>query len=367
MTTANQVQENIQKELADYCQQKEYQFFVSPESKDPNFIRTEISNLAERAIVNIYTSGKTVVQGKPTQLRKELETLKPQLENNSKGLPANQTSELKACSAIYDIMIPDMRGKIKDSWAELASNCESTNSPSPHISYRTKISNEKSSITVTQFNNGRLMLQGKTDYFFDSCCDNIEKIAHPSKKDVASRFVCSDQTALDAFVSKSTPDLIKLAEEETIKSLSSSFQFLDKADQDWFVASKCLCVAEIILPEYSALVMPSSKAFEGFCKKLLVKIGLFPQNHFDSKKATFGFLSDKNHPSRKAICAAQKHAETYLERVDLALDRYRNFMMHSDDSFVTRVETHEKALSIVKDIMKEQEELYEYFSKVFTL
>jgi hypothetical protein len=367
MAAINPNQERIQKELAIFCLQKEYQLIILPDSKDPNFIRVDISNLAERSNVNIYTTGKIVVGGKQTSLRKELEALKSQLENGLKGLLSNANPESKACSATYDIMLPDMQEQIKTSWTGLALNCETTNSPSPYISYRSKVTNANSNITITQFNNGRLMLQGKTDYFFDICCDQIEKIAHPSKKDVASRFVCSDQTALDAFVARSTPELLKLAEEETVKSLNLSYAFLDKFDQNWFVASKCLCIVGITLPEYSALVMPSSKAFEGFCKKLLVAIGLFPPNHFDSKKASFGILSDKNHPSHKTICAKEKYAETYLERIDLSLDRFRNFMMHSDNSFVTKVETAEKAISLVNEIMKEQEDIFGYFKNIFAL
>jgi hypothetical protein len=105
-------------------------------------------------------------------------------------------------------MIIDIRNRIKASWTQMAPHCDTTNSPSQYISYRSKLSKGKSNITITQFTNGRLMLQGKSDYFLDNCCDNIEKIAQPSNKDVAARFVSTDQTALDVFVSRSTPDLI---------------------------------------------------------------------------------------------------------------------------------------------------------------
>lgn len=367
MTTVDAIQESIHKEIEVYCQQKGYQLAIVSDPKDPNKLRIDISNLADRTIINIYSTGTISVQGKQNQLREEMEELKSRLENRPASSLIGSTPELKACSATYDIMIIDIRDRIKASWTQIAPHCDTTNSPSQYISYRSKLSKGKSNITITQFTNGRLMLQGKSDYFLDNCCDNIEKIAQPSNKDVAARFVSTDQTALDVFVSRSTPDLIQFAEDEVIKNLKVSYNFLDLHDKNWFIASKCLCLSEVVLPEYSAFVMPSSKAFEGFCKKLLIAIGLLPPNHFTSKGANFSMLSNKKDPTHVTICAKEKHVETYLEKLRVSLDQYRNFMMHSDSSFVTKVETPDKAISLVNDIYKIEEELFSYFSTVFRL
>ncbi len=367
MTIINATQESIHKEIETYCQQKGYQLAIVSNSKDPNKLRIDISNLADRTIINIFSTGPISIQGKPNLLRKEMEELKSRLENHPVFSSITSTPEVKACSATYDIMIMDIRDRIKASWTQIAPHCVTTNSPSQYISYRSKLSNLEGNITITQFTNGRLMLQGKSDYFFDNCCDHIEKMAQPSNKDVAARFVSADQSALDFFVSRSTPDLINLAEDEVIKSLKGSYDFLDLHDKNWFIASKCLCLSEVVLPEYSAFVMPSSKAFEGFCKKLLIAIGLLPLNHFSLKTANFSILNSKSDPKHVAICAKEKHVGTYLDKLRVSLDQYRNFMMHSDSSFVTKVETPDKALSLVNDIFKIEEELFTYFSTVFRL
>jgi len=359
--------DTFQAMITEYCQQKGYQHEIHSDPKDPNKIRIDVCNLSERTIINIYTTGKIVVQGKPNHLKKEFDDLKTQLEKGPISQIGSKKPDKKACNATYDIMISEIRELVKDSWSQISKHCETIISPSKYVSYVTKISNEASAITVTQFQNGKLLLQGKFDPFFELCCDHIEKLAKPSNKDVAARFVSTDQSAVDEFVAKYTPDMIGMAEREVKKCLVSSYGFLETHDQNWFIASKCLCLSGIMLPEYSAFVMPSSKAFEGFCKKILVAIGLFPQGHFDSKKANFANLSDKAHPLRVTVCSKDKYVETHLEKLRVSLDQYRNFMMHSDNSFVTKVETQERATNLVNEIMNAEEELFRYFGTVFEL
>jgi len=52
-------------------------------------------------------------------------------------------------------------------------------------------------------------------------------------------------------------------------------------------------------------------------------------------------------PKRKTVCQKEKYVDTYLKKISLYLEMFRNFMMHSDDSNVTKVETIEDALSEV--------------------
>jgi hypothetical protein len=364
MTTENTIQSTLLDRIELYCEEKGYQV---KSTSDPIKIRLDISNLSERTIVNVFSTGTIQIQGKKNPLFLEMESLKTSIESSHHISPSSSIQEHKHCCAAYDIMLIDVREHIKHSWNSVSSVCELTNNPSPYIEYRTKISRDKSIITITQYSNGKLTLQGKTDYFFDYCCDHVEKIAQPSNKDIAARFVSTDQVALDAFVAKYTPDLIRYAEEDVRKHLDNSFLYLEPQDQKWFIASKCLCYCGITLPEYSPFVMPSSKAFEGFSKKLIIGIGLVPPDHFSQKTANFGILNDKKNADRIKVCAREKYVDTHLDKLRISLDEYRNFMMHSDDSFVTKVENLEKAKSKVNDIMKTQKELFDYFNKVFRL
>ncbi len=151
------------------------------------------------------------------------------------------------------------------------------------------------------------------------------------------------QENLRIFTAKYTPELINIAEDNVRGKTGDVFNYLKSYDKKWFVASECLCLTKIPLPEFSPLVMPASKAFEGFVKKLLIGIGLFDSGHFKTKQGNFSALSQSDNPKRKAICAKDKHADTMLKKISLCLDMSRNFMMHSDDSKITKVDFQQEA------------------------
>lgn len=354
----------IAKVFIDYCNDKNYQ---SKQSEDSNYVRIEISNIKERTIVNIYNTSKILIQGSKNALKNEIEDLKGKFEANPQSFIKDDMPKAKACTTRYDIMLSDLRTEIKTSLNTIGDAIEITDNPYKAIEYKAKVTRNSDCIFLTQYPNGTLLLQGKTDKLFSDCCDNIEKIANPAEHEVIARFISSDEKGLEVFTSKYTPRLIELAETKVKAEVGAAYNFLEPYDKKWFVASECLCLTEIPLPEYSPLVMPASKAFEGFAKKLLVGIGLFPSDYFKLKTATFSNLNDKDNPARKSICAKEKHADTMLKKISLCLDVNRNFMMHSDESKITKVESQNEAAKKVNDIFDETKQIFEYFNGIFNL
>ncbi|HJH27497.1 MAG TPA: hypothetical protein C5S37_12235 [Methanophagales archaeon] len=364
MSQTNSITEKRAKVFIDYCKNKNYQINQSEESSN---LRLDISNLSERTIVKIYNTGTVQIQGKQNSLKTEMETLKVQIETNPQSFLGYETREIKACTQRYDIMLPELRTNIKESLNMLEAIEEITENPSSTIEYRAKITRNNFSINLTQYNNGTLLLQGKTDKLFEDSCDLIERIANPSDKEIISRFISSDERNLEIFAAKYTPALIILAEGNVKKKIGVVYDYLESYDQKWFVASECLCLTKIPLPEFSPLVMPASKAFEGFAKKLLVGIGLFETDHFKRKNANFSALNDENNPKRKTICNKEKYAGTMLKKNSLCLDTNRNFMMHSDESKVTKVDNQEDAEKKVNKIYEDAKEIFEYFNDIYNL
>ena len=356
---------NIAKVFTSYCDSKNYQFKQSEES---NNLRIDISNLSKRTIVKIYYNTGTVqVQGKQNSLKAEIEGLKKDFEANPQSFLGHEITEIKACATRYDIMLLELRTKIKASLDGLEAKLEFVENPKSNVEYRAKITRNDSSLTLTQFNNGTLLLQGKTDKLFHDSCDLIEKIANPSDKEVIARFISSDEKNLKLFAAKYTPQLIELAENSVKKKIGAVYDYLEPYDKKWFVASECLCLTAIPLPEFSPLVMPASKAFEGFAKKLLVGIGLFEADYFRTKNANFSPLHDSNNPKRKTICNKEKYADTILKKIGVCLDTNRNFMMHSDESKITKVDSQEEAEEKVNTIFKDTKEIFDYFNDLFNL
>lgn len=344
-----------------YCSKERYQ--CSP-MKESNALRLEISNLSERTIVKIYDTRKIQVQGPQNKLKAEFEKLKEDFEKNPRDFLGFEASEVvKSCAQKYDIMLTTLRVNVKDSWNSVTGvTVEITDNPAGATEYRAKITRNKLSLTATQYSNGTLLLQGKTDALWDECCDMVEKVAIPSEKEVIVRFISSNEKSLEVFTKRFTPELLELATTQIKEILGDVYDFLEPHDQKWFVASKCLCIAQVPLPEFSPLVMPASKAFEGFAKKLLVSIGLFDKDHFKAKNANFANLNDPANPKRKAICDKEKHADTYLRKLSVCLDTNRNFMMHSDESTITKINSQEEAEEKLRTIFKDTREIFDYFS-----
>ncbi len=187
-----------------YCDSKNYQF---RQSEELNNLRIDISNLSERTIVKVYYSGKVQIQGGQNSLKAEIEKLKEDFEANPQSFLGHEIPEIKACITRYDIMLRELRAKIKESLKTLEATIEITDNPNPAIEYRAKIARNDFSATLTQYNNGTLLLQGKTDKLFDDSCDLIERIAIPSEKDVIARFISSDEKNLEVLLTKYTLSL----------------------------------------------------------------------------------------------------------------------------------------------------------------
>jgi len=299
-------------------------------------------------------------------LKAEIEKLKEDFEANPQSFLGHEIPEIKACITTYDIMLRELRAKIKESLKTLEVTIEITDNPNPAIEYRAKIARNDFSATLTQYNNGTLLLQGKTDKLFDDSCDLIERIASPSEKDVIARFISSDEKNLEVFASKYTPELIILAEGNVKKKIEDVYEYLEPYDKKWFVASECLCLTKIPLSEFSPLVMPAAKAFEGFVKKLLIGIGLVDADYFKKKGANFSPLNNPS-PERRAICDKEKHADTMLKKIDLCIKTNRHFWMHSDESKITKVGLQEEAEEKVNSIFRDTKEIVDYFNGLYSL
>lgn len=346
--------------LLKHCKQKGYQ--INPnESKDK--IRFEISNGLERVIVDIYHTGAFVPGGSTKyKLRKEFDELKKVIDNNPEVM-LNEIRRKKSISVKYDVLEKVRGEKILEALKldEIVIEFES-DPPSTQV-YHGKIEMAECNTIITQYTNGTLLIQGKENDLFDRVCSIVEKILLPSEKDVALRFLSTDEKTMEDFMTIYSPKILEKAEENIKRILGSAFGFLEEYDRKYLIASECLVLANLNLPEFSPIVMPAAKAFEGFTKKLLVKIGLLPTGHFNVKGASFSILSDRNHPNRKSIIAKEKYAGSFLDSLANTLDMARNFMMHSDDSQVTKVNSHEEAIAKQSEICKSIVDLYEYFNQ----
>ncbi len=353
---ANQVANNAQGFFEAYCKSKKYQL---QKSVINNAIKLEISNNKDRTIVLIYHTGKIVMGGSKNTLKQEFESLKDQFEQT----PGAGEEKSKACTVNYDILLETLREKLKTSMVVPDADRELIVKPTGIIEWQLKFSRNRKSATLNQFKNGTLSIQGKEDDLLDEICDVVEKIIDPSEKEIVARFVSGDEQVLQ----KCTPEIIQVAENNIKTSLGAAYGFIEIHDQKLFIAAECLCLAKVPLPEFSPLVMPASKAFEGFIKKLSVSIGLCDAAHFQQSNANISFLNDTTNPRRINVCSRDKNIDALLKQVNACLTTNRHFMMHSDGSVITKVEKLEEGIEKARHILLDTKTVFDSFNKLFGL
>lgn len=346
--------------IDNYCQKKGYQV---AKSEVANGMRLDISNLSEKSSVILYNSGSIVPQGSPkSALHKEFQNLKLDLEQNPDLLKNMGVTTIKSCTQKYEIIISELQNNIKDGLTSLGYSVDLQSNLNNNEIYRAKIQHNSMSLNIIQYKTGTLLIQGKQNTLFDEVCTLIEKVAKPAGQEVVVRFIADNSDALNSFNALFNPELQNRATESVKAKIGfDTFTFIEEHDQKYLVASECLRLCNIPLPEFSPIVMPASKAFEGFTKKLVISLGILDSNHFASKTANFSIVKDKNQPRTKTVIEKDRYAETHLSRLILSLDMFRNFMLHSDDSTVTKVRTFAEAENKLNDLFKELKELYHYF------
>jgi len=354
--------EKIIKIFTDYATSKKYDI---KRSSAHGRVRLDISNLKETTIINFFANGNVQIQGKFNSLRQEFEEF---YATKSSEPSVHSSNSTRACSTTYTIVSAEMVAKIqKFIYETKVDTIKITEKPQENKLYVANIGKDKSSLTVTQFKNGTLFLQGKEDFLFDEYCTLIESTAQISEKEIILRFLSGDEEKLKEISERYTPDLISQAERVARARLGPVFDYLEPHDQKYIVATECLCLSKIPLPEYSALVMPASKAFEGFAKKIIINLGIVPPTHFNTPKASFQPLNDPKDPGRMKVCLLEKYVDKKLKELSVSLDKFRNYMMHSDSSVVTKVDSQLDAEKKVSEIYDEMVEKFKYFNGIVKL
>ncbi len=263
----------------------------------------------------------------------------------------------------YLIILPNIRFEIKKLLSEIGGDLKFVDNQNSVIEYAAKIKRDESSVTITQFTSGKLILQGKSDKLFHDSCDHVEKIINAPQKDVISRFMQfgEKKAELDSNI---TPESILRAEAVAKEKLGDAYFYLDEHDKKLMIAARCLCLAETPLPEYSPLVMPASKAFEGYVKKVAIDLGLVKLEKAKDKRG-FGFeILTNESAERSSLCKNHKNIDPTLIRLSSGIKTYRHFMMHSDNSSLNIITSYGQAEDKIDSITLDIRETYEFLNSL---
>ena len=353
----------IAKIFEEFCIDKKYQLNHKEEKYN---IRLEVSNgICPITVVNIYhKSNKIVIQGTSSTIMSELQLIKRNIEKDCDSSCREVTGGINPGNMSYSIISADVKNEIKKSLNEIQGDPNFKDNQNEIIEYIAKIRRDKSLVTITQFTSGKLIIQGRSDKLFHDSCDHVEKIIKASQKDVISRFIQIKEGKDKLVDLKITSESISKAEAITKEKLGEAYFYLDEHDKKLIIAARCLCLAEIPLPEYSPLVMPASKAFEGYVKKLTIDLGLVKIEKIKTKRG-FGFeILDNESPERQSLCKKDKHIDPTLKRLSSGIRTYRHFMMHSDDCTLSIINNYGQAEDKIDSINLDIRETYYFLNSL---
>ena len=142
------------------------------------------------------------------------------------------------------------------------------------ITYILDVTEENYHITVTQFNSGKLLLQGIDSLLVDKIKEIINIYAPISNKEEALTYVAKEK---QAETQKAIEQIIGFDEycDKAKKALSTdAYDYLSLTDKKQIVTAFGLLQAikenSIELPVYNPIVYPVAKAFEGFILKMMM-------------------------------------------------------------------------------------------------
>jgi len=263
----------------------------------------------------------------------------------------------------YTIINPDLQEKIKSILESIQANVQIKPVSQDNILYILKIIRNNSTNTIIQYKNGTLLIQGKQDPLFQEVCEFIESTANPSEKEVIARFISENEEALKEHSIKFTPKILEKAKQALKEKLGEVYNYLDDYNKKLFIVGQTLILYNLkYLPEYSFMVMPVSKGFEGFIKKLSVDLRLIEPTYW-TNNTKFSFLWDNDNAKRKLLCSKDHKIKNFLKRISSTMDMYRHFMMHSEDDSTHRIDTLQDALKKVDNLFSETKEIFDFFRR----
>ncbi|MEM4204518.1 MAG: ribonuclease HIII [Candidatus Methanomethylicaceae archaeon] len=240
-----------------------------------------------RLPVNFFNTGKIVVQGKPCEMKTALTEWANLIQAGLSpeaaiGAPAPQNRVAKY------LVIPDKIEKIHQVVLNLPGEVIEREVGGPAEVYRVEVRHEGYKVTITQYGSGTLMVQGLSSTHFDTVCEALDEHLSQSFVDRATRFIAGETERSTAAAYLEKPEAENEAACWLLEQINQDvLKFLYDNDRRTLLAAAGVRNAfqstSQSLPDYSVVVMPFAKSFEGFLMRLAVHLELTTEDALRQK------------------------------------------------------------------------------------
>jgi hypothetical protein len=154
-----------------------------------------------------------------------------------------------------------------------------------HEVYKADVRADGLRVTLTQFKTNTLLVQGRQSPLFDEVCSQLDAALVQAPAEHATRYL-SDEQAAQLKPHMDRPE----AEAEAWHWLEAELEgrdildYLYEHDRNTLIAGAVLLQAaeNLTMPDYSPLVMPFARAYEGFLIRLFISLGMIERGRLEA-------------------------------------------------------------------------------------
>ncbi len=306
----------------------------------------KVSDGVDICSVNVYTSGKITVGGKKTLLRQQIEEWRNFRQAQAPVAVGHVDEIAEENRATKFIVAQGKIDRIRSSIQELPGEITwREGDASEGQVYQAEIRTNGEKVVVTQYHTGTLMVQGRASALFDSVCDRLDQKLSQSMADRATRYIPEEKrrAALDRM---NQPEAETAALAWLIEQLGQgAYDFLYPHDRETLLSGTALLqtvqAIDLKLPDYSVLVMPFARAYEGFLVKLFIHIGLADKTEIEKNVQAIqvGRWLDE---LPDLIADSRRHGHI-ADDLKTAWTGSRHLMLHSDHVRQTKMASFDEA------------------------
>jgi ribonuclease HIII len=254
-----------------------------------------VTDGAHRLPVNFYTSGAIVPGGKAGDMKTAI-TEWANLQRSGLGAAsAGGTAQQRQNRSAKYLVIPDNMTKIRDEVVpHLPGEIMFKDPTGPADVYRVEVRRDDQRVTITQYSSGTLLVQGLSGPHFDTVCEALDEHLAQSFSERASRFIPGNDAERAAATSYlDSADSENEAARWLLEQITQNVRdFLFPNDKHTLLAAAGVrnAVQQLkqTLPDYSVVVMPFAKAYEGFLIRLAAFLNLTDETTLRQKATAIG-------------------------------------------------------------------------------
>ena len=240
-----------------------------------------------RLPVNFFHTGKITPQGKPCETKTAIVEWANLIQSGLVSTSDNSPTISQNRISKY-LVLPENFDKIREIIHHLPGEISEKDVSGPADVYRIENKLSGNRVTISQFNSGTLMVQGLSSNLFDSVCETLDTHLTQSLAERASRYLSGENERNTVTAYLEQPDAENELTQWLLQHIDKKvLNFLYDNDQRTLLAAagvrNAFQKSNGELPDYSVVVMPFAKAFEGFLVKLAISSWVNKRRRFSGK------------------------------------------------------------------------------------